>query len=340
MNAVAVFFLYRLGRLFFRQTTSGLIAISYAFSTISWPFATFFFQSDVSAALDVIAVYFILRAARGSVDLSSIIIGGFAVAFAVMVDYVNFLLLPVLLTFVVFSLREDKHLARKTGAIFSLCALTGVLALGLYNYACFGNPVVSTEQLYLHSSSFLGNFTTPIYLGLLLNLFTPLRGIFFYSPILILGVLGFKRMLSTIRREGLLILAVFMVLFLPYCAWYGPTGGLAFGPRFLVASFPFLLLPAGYVIETTWRYRKPVIYALYSAGVIVNGLAAITSALAGTSNWLASPFLSSTLPTLTRGTLDQWWLSDAGASWPVVGAGIIGATLLLPIIFWQRDPRS
>lgn len=336
MNAVAVFFLYKLSRLFFRENASSLIALSYAFSTISWPFATFFFQSDLSAALDVIAVYLILRATRGSGDFSSILIGGLAVASAMMVDYVNFLLLPVLLTYVVVSLRKDKHLV-KIATIFGLCSLTGALAMGLYNYACFGQPLVSTEQLFLHSSSLLGNFTTPLYLGLVLNLFTPLRGIFLYSPILLLGVIGFKRMLGTVRKEGLLILTVFMVLFLPYCAWYGPTGGLAFGPRFIIASFPFLLLPAGYVMESRWRYRKPVIYALYSAGVIINGLAAITSALAGTSNWLASPLLDSTLPMLARGTLDQWWLASAGAFWPAVGTIIIGATLLLPIIFWQRD---
>jgi hypothetical protein len=343
LNALAALYIYKLSRMYFREATASFIALAFAFSTVSWSLATFFFQSDVSAALDVVAVYFVLRATRSSRGSVAFLLGGLSVAAAMMVDYVNFLLLPVLLVYIVVSLRRrDLGLLARAAAGFTLCSFFGVLAIGLYNYASFGQVLVSTEQLYLHSSSILGEFSTPWYLGVVLNFFTPLRGIFLYSPVLLVGAFGFRKMLgaSAVRKEGLLILAVFMVLFLPYCAWYDPTGGLSFGPRFIVASLPFLLLPAGYVIEGGWRYRGPAVYILYSAGVVVNGLAALTSTLAGNTDWLTSPFLDSTIPLLSHGTLDQWWTGSVGRFWPVAAGAVIAAALLLPSILGRASERS
>lgn len=342
LNALAALYIYKLSRMYFREATATFIALAYAFSTVGWPFATFFFQSDASAALDVIAVYSVLRATRGSGGSAAFLIGGLSVAAAMTVDYVNFLLVPVLLVYIVVSLRKDHGLLVKAAAGFALCFFLGVLAIGLYNYASFGQVVVSSEQLYLHSPSLLGDFSTPLYLGVVLNFFTPLRGIFLYSPVLLVGIFGFRKMLGTpaVREEGLLILAVFMALFLPYCAWYAPTGGLSFGPRFIVASLPFLLLPAGYVIEGSWRYRGPVVYILYSAGVVINGFAALTSALAGDTGWLTSPFLDGTVPLLVHGTLDQWWEGAMGLFWPVAVGTVIATALLLPYILGPTSGQS
>jgi hypothetical protein len=340
LNAIAVLFLYKLGRMYFRETTASFIALAYAFSTISWPFATFFFQSDVSAAFDVIAVYLVLRATRGSGGQGAALFGGLAVGAAMTVDYVNFLLMPVLLVYIIASYRRSCIRLVESAATFTASSLSGVLAIGLYNYLSFGQALVSSEQLYLNSSSVFGNFSTPLYLGVVLNFFTPLRGLFLFSPILILGVVGFVHILrrpSAVRREGFLILAVFAALFLPYCAWYGPEGGLSFGPRFVIASLPFLLLPVGWVIEGTWRYRATVAYLLYSAGVVINGLAALTSALAGNTGWLTSPFLDSTIPMFAQGTLDQWWTGAVGWAWPLPAAIVISVALLLPDILTRAS---
>jgi hypothetical protein len=343
LNALAVLYLYKLSRMYFKEPTATFIAFAYAFSTIGWPFATFFFQSDVSAALDVIAVYFVLRVTRGYGGSITILLGGLSVATAMIVDYVNFLLMPVLLVYLIVSLRKSHGLLAKRAIWFVLSSLLGVVAIGLYNFVSFGEVLVSSEQLFLHSSSILGDFSTPLYLGVALNLFSPLRGVFLFSPILLVGVAGFVQMLgrsSAVRKEGFLILVVFLVLFLPYCAWYGPTGGLSFGPRFIVASLPFLLLPVGYVMESGWRYRTSVVYALYSIGVVINGLAALTSALAGSTGWLTSPFLDSTIPLFAKGTLDQWWMGFIGPFWPVAAGVVIAVALLLPDILRSASKQG
>src|SRR6202011_6204043 len=39
-NSIAAYLVYRIGSLFFRKPTSVFLAFTYAFSTITWPFAT------------------------------------------------------------------------------------------------------------------------------------------------------------------------------------------------------------------------------------------------------------------------------------------------------------
>jgi hypothetical protein len=335
LNAIAVVFIYKLARLYFADSTSFFVASAYGFSTISWPFATFFFQSDASAAFAVIAVYLVIRAGRGQGELRYVILGGLAVGAALMVDYVDVILIPVLLGYLaLWARRKGPVILAESTLGFLTSSLVGVIAIALYNLSSFGRALVTSEQLYLGSSTIFGNFSTPIYLGVVLNLFSPLRGIFLFSPVLVLGVLGYREMLrrsSGVAGEGALLLAAFLALFLPYCAWYGPTGGLSFGPRFVVAALPFLVLPVGFLVQRRGRLWLVVAYALYAIGVVVNGLAALTSALAGESAWLSSPFLGSTLPLFEQGTLDQWWKGSLGAYWPV-GAGVVLATaLILPL---------
>jgi hypothetical protein len=335
MNAIAVVFIFKLARLYFADSTAAFVAFAYGFSTISWPFATFFFQSDASAAFAVIAVYLVIKVGRDQGGFRSVILGGLAVGAALIVDYVDVVLIPVLLAYLVLSLRRKGLASLLESALgFLACSSVGIVAICLYNVSSFGQALVTSEQLYLGSSTLFGNFSTPIYLGVLLDLFSPLRGIFLFSPVLLLGVLGFRKMLrerSGVTKEGLLLLATFLALFLPYCAWYGPTGGLSFGPRFVIASLPFLLLPAGFAIQRDGKPRLAVAYLLYAFGVIVNGLGALTSALAGETAWLSSPFLGSTLPLFNQGNLDQWWKGRLGAYWPV-GAGIVlAAALILPL---------
>jgi Na+-transporting methylmalonyl-CoA/oxaloacetate decarboxylase gamma subunit len=342
MNAVAVLFVYKLGRLYFKEATSALLAFAYAFSTISWPFATFYFQNDVSATFAVIAAYLVLLSARRGGDTSSLVLGGLVVGAAMTVDYVNAALLPVLLIFLILDSREKSLSLRSRSAIpFVLASLLGVLAIVAYNFGSFGQAWVTSEQLYLNSPTFFGYFSTPIYSGLILNLITPFRGIFLFSPLLTLGALGLRRMTekaSATRREGFLLFAVFLALFLPYCAWYEPSGGLSFGPRFVIASLPFLLLPAGYLVEQGGRFTYAFAYLLYSAGVVINGLAATTTALAGGTGWLTSPFLGTTVPLLTNGCqgtpapcLDQWWSGSLGSfRWAGVML-VLAFALLLPL---------
>ncbi len=338
-NALAAYFVYKIGSLFFKKRISAFLAFCYGFSTISWPFATFLYQSDFSALFDLIAVYFAIRISRaGNADKTSLaLFCGLAVATGIMVDYVNAILVPLIGAYIFLSRNGSGILKER---ITSLAAFLGesvgltFFLLATYNYASFGKVFVSSEELYLDGSSLFGSFTYPVYKGIILNLFTPMRGLFFFSPILLLGVLGYWKMLrkSGNRQEGILFLAVFSGIFLLYSSWYSVTGGLSFGPRFLVGSIPFLLLPAGFAISGASRNRSVIIFVLYAAGVIENGLASVVGVLTPPGNWLSSPFITNIFPDILTGQSDSWWRPALGSAWIIAVALIVSFALVFPLI--------
>ena len=333
---------YLIGRMYFRRSTSGLLGFAFAFSTICWPFATYFFQSDVSAFFVLLTAYFALRSSRASGPGTILsLLSGLSAGVAFSVDYVNAILLPFVVMFLAVSKRGSKgSMARSAGA-FVLGALPGLAAIGAYNYAIFGDPFTTTEQYFNGKTSVFASFTNPIYSGLELDLFSFSRGLFVYSPLLVLGVIGyFDAFLHEKRREAVLLLGMFLCILLPYSAWYQPDGGISFGPRFLIAGIPFLLLPAGYVLENARGKSLWLAYLLFGAGVVINGLGALVSAIPHQTSANVSPMTTTILPRLAVGNLNVWWIFDVGAYWPVATAVIIGAALAVPIAWHQLVRRG
>lgn len=348
-NAFAAYLVFKLSRFYFTKEIASFLSFAYAFSTISWPFATYLFQSDVSAMFDLIVVYLAVKVSRheyfSRIDKSRpgnnlvlCFLIGLTVTCAVVTDYINGILIPIVGVYLLVTFRKTgwKNDLRNFVAFFGGSVLLTSMLLGTYNYLSFGKILVSSEQLYLHSSSLFGNFTTPVYLGLLLNLVTPMRGLLFFSPVLVFGFWGLWKMMrgSILDRESLLFLSVFLGILMLYSAWYDPDGGLAFGPRLIVASIPFLLIPAGFVITSAnGKQTYSLVYLLYAAGVLVNGIAAFVGALAPpSSNWVFSPFFQVTLPNLLQSRVDIWLKSYAGDLWIVLMAAVIGYALFIPIV--------
>ncbi len=332
-NAAAAYLVFKLGSMYFTEKTSAFIAFAYAFSTISWPFATYFFESDVSAMLDVLAVYLAVRMARReSPRLAEAIACGAALGAALTVDYVNGVLVPLVSVFLLYSFRSRLVGFAKGFVGILATAAVGVLLLALYNQAAFGEPFLTTEQAYQHTSSLFVSFSYPLLSGLYLDLFSPLRGIFLYCPVLILGAAGFYFIPRDRQkeREGLLLAACFAAFLIPYAMWYDAVGGEAFGQRFLIPVIPFLLLPSGFLIESRRRGVAVLAYLLYAVGVVFNGIAAVTTAIPQAEAVSHFPFLTHVLPLFLKGGLDTWWWREAGADWWAPSVLLVAAALALP----------
>ncbi len=341
-NAFASSLVYLVGRFFFSKKISAFLAFVYAFSTISWAFATYFFQSDVSALFCLLAAYFTIRATRHPDSrLFECAMAGVAVAVGMFVDYIDAIFLPIILFYVFLVLRDKKEPRVKPILAFVSTATLGLVLIGLYNYVNFGSPLTGSEQLYLHATSLLDEFSYPLYLGAYLNLFSPYRGLFIYSIFLVFGVFGFYEMSkSSYKNETVLLLAFFLGIFIPYSMWYDPSGGEGFGPRFLVAAIPFLILPAGAIIEKKERGMQTLAYTLYGVGVFINGIAGLTSAVTPMYNSSTPAFLTWTLPLFLRGGMDTWWLRYVGSDWPIPSAVIVGFALMVPALSDYLITRS
>ncbi|QQG49404.1 MAG: glycosyltransferase family 39 protein [archaeon] len=336
-NSLAAFVLYRIGKdFFFGELAAAFVAFSYAFSTISWPFATFFFQSDVSALFVLSSVYFLLSASKGEPGHPSrdALLCGVSVGVALTVDYVDGILIFPILGYLLLGSKGPRAARLERGVLFTMASAAGVLLLFAYNYASFGNPFAASEQVYLGGAGVLGAFSFPLLDGAYLNLFTPLRGIFVYSPVLLVGVVGLLGSLRPSKFDSrvAMLLVLFLCIFVPYSMWYAPTAGNSYGPRFLVAAIPLLLIPAGFILETLRSaLRRSLVYLLYLAGVVLSGLASFVGAVPPDQMWFSSPFVKDVVPAIFALQLDPWWASQSGpAAWVVIGV-VLGAVGLAPL---------
>jgi hypothetical protein len=334
-DAAAAYLVFKLASMYFTEKTSAFIAFAYAFSTISWPLATFFFESDVSAMLDLLAIFLAIRMARkGAFGLGSAIALGAALGAALTVTYINIVLVPIVSVFLLYSFRKDLSGSARGFVGFLATSAVGVILIALYNQAAFSNPFLTTEQAYDQTSSLLGNFSYPLLNGLYLDLFSPLRGIFLYCPILVLGVFGLWMMVGRrgITSEALLLAACFVGILIPYSMWYVAIGGISFGQRFLIPAIPFLLLPSGFLIEARGRAVAAIAYLFYGVGVVFNGIAAVTSAIPPDDEVSHFPFLTWVLPRfLGGGPLNVWWWRPGGPIIWVPAALLIAGALALPL---------
>jgi hypothetical protein len=352
VNALAVYVLYRIAKNFFCSERAAIfVAFAYAFSTISWPFATFLFQSDVSALFVLLALYFAMNAVRRTEGSSRLRVGNFllcglAIGTALTVDYVDGILLPVFLGYLIIARGGSISPRIKGAASFLLTSLIGVLLLAFYNYSNFGTFYTSSEQLYQHSPGLFSSFSFFLPSGLFLNLFTPLRGLFFYSPIMAAGLFGIYKQFksSSFNRNSLFILLVFLAIVIPYSMFYGPAAGNSFGPRYLIPAMPLLLLPIGSVIDDSHgKWTGAVLwllYLLYSVGVSINGLAALEGAIPPTMQWFSSPLISDVLPALARGQLDTWWVHQVGPLWPCIVLLILSLAIVAPALVWRLQESA
>lgn len=138
--------------------------------------------------------------------------------------------------------RERTQLALALG----LPLLAWIAAIGWYNWFRFGSP---TDSGY-HESML--TFTAPLNaLGLL---FSPGKGLIFYSPLVVLGALGLPRLW---RRDRSLAAAL-LVLFVGLTCLAGSTtfwGDEVWGPRYIVPAAWVLLVPIAWWADTALRRR-------------------------------------------------------------------------------------
>lgn len=116
--------------------------------------------------------------------------------------------------------------------------------------------------------------------GVFTLFFSKDRGLFVFSPVFLLSILGIFALFR--KQSGLLtpILAVLILNILVYGAFDDPWGGWAFGPRYLIISIPFLSILAGVgfdLIRKTKPFLNLMSIVLFGVSVAISTLGALTT---------------------------------------------------------------
>lgn len=154
--------------------------------------------------------------------------------------------------------------------LFMLATLVGVALVLAYNRFRFGS-IFETGKFRPESHRGYPLFGNPL-AGLLTLLVSPGKSILLYSPPLILGFVGIRRLWRHKPQLGFIIVAssVVLVLFISTVAFAG--GDWCWGPRYLISLVPLWALAFPFVRAQTNRGRNWVA-AVVGVGLVIQCLA-------------------------------------------------------------------
>ncbi|MCX6978911.1 MAG: hypothetical protein NTX04_13490 [Verrucomicrobia bacterium] len=217
-----------------------LATFSLAFATTFFPFGTILFDHNLTAAL-LIASFYFLRP-----KTSYPFLAGFTVAFAVVTNYVA---AGAVVALGLYSLFAHSPWQWRRTLWFALGGLAPALLLAWFHFVNFGSPFALNNDfqnpLFKDPNGSLGMFSLPSQYVASLLAFSPYRGVFWLSPVLLLGLFGWLVWLrkNILTAETLLSIAICAWFFLVNTSFNGYHAGFSAGPRYLIPALPFLALP-------------------------------------------------------------------------------------------------
>jgi hypothetical protein len=219
------------------------LTITYAILII--PYSTVFFSHILALLLALISFYLILKEKTKYLFFSGIFAG-----LSIFTDYTEVILISFYFLFLIFTSRRKIHL-------FILGGLIGIFPLIIYNFLATGNPLKPPFLFYdreIWPISNMERVTTASRLAEIIAILPqimvlPYRGLFIYFPILALSILGLFFGWKRNKKMTIFIFALFAAYIIANLLLPVPYGGADFAPRYLIPTFPFLIISLGFALE-------------------------------------------------------------------------------------------
>ena len=259
---VALVFLFSVA-LGYSRRSSLAVAIFYGLGTFAWPLAKQPFDHVVETLFVLLSVYFMYRQASEN-TIIRLILSALCLGIAMNTRLVSILALPALLVMMGAGCDAKCGFADNSKVFFRKMVIFMSVLLpfaGLvlwYNYHRFGSIFETGFQL-LAARTGLDFFSgTPLLIGLKGFLASPGKGFFYYSPI---AVFFFYTIIPFYKKHrwtaiSFILLIVSYLLFLSgNVYWHGDW---AWGPRYLLAITPFIILPIAELLDSDlWKRKTP-----------------------------------------------------------------------------------
>ena len=225
---------------------SGLAVIT-ALATPLWAYATVFFGHAPAAVLVTVAWALLLRpgAVERPPNRLHALLGGVAAGFAVTIEYPT-----ALLAAVIFGALIARRTPRPTLGWAAVGTIVGLLAALSYHQLAFGAPWLTGYAFKAHSgfqaihARGVFGVSLPSLEALWGVLFSARRGIFFFSPILLLAPLGLWQMFRRRGFRDVTPLAVAITIYVLFAAGFVDwEAGWCAAARHLVPIVPLLTIP-------------------------------------------------------------------------------------------------
>jgi hypothetical protein len=233
ISALAVVFVYLGCSLISNRTIALVSAFVFAFATDTWSISSqTLYAHGMSELLLALMIFLVIRNEKYPSTWNFICLGLCTGLFIFNRPSDSLLLLPVIVY--VMWYHHDKIGYYLVSGLF-----TGLPFLSynmVFFHSLFGGYSMSVSRLAISASLF------PNYLGLLVS---PNKGLFIFSPILILSLLGFwiiikkNRSLCRFFQWSLIAMALTVLVYASFDDW---AGGNTYGPRYLTCLLPYLII--------------------------------------------------------------------------------------------------
>jgi 4-amino-4-deoxy-L-arabinose transferase-like glycosyltransferase len=242
----------------FRPRVALATALIYGIGTTAFVYAKTLYGEPLAGLLLISALLAAYRY-RSAGEVRNLLMVGAFVGLAMGINLTYALMLPFIGGYALLKRSVDRRLVRDAALLLATFALM-LIGIGLYNWLRFGNPL--TSGYYFSSGE---GFTKPFLAGLFGLTFSPYRGIFWYSPVLLLAILGW----FWLRRQQPILEWIILLLIVTqlasYASWWSWHGGITWGPRFLLPILPLAALLLAPVVERA-DHARPLRWVL---GVLV-----------------------------------------------------------------------
>jgi hypothetical protein len=291
------------------------VTLLYGLATIAWVYSKYLF-SEPLAALLLAATAYLLFAFRQEGKHWRAALAGLLAGLAVVARANNLFLVPVFGLYLIACSRVPRKAKPSSQTPSS--------APG----SDFQLPTPRSASLLPTIYFLLGLIPPPdLLLGLYKLLFSPLRGLFIYSPLLFLSIPGLVWLWQRSRAETALILGVTGVTIAIFAVWSSGEG-LSWGSRFLIPIVPFLCLALAPVLARAFAGSKVLIGLLVAVGglslfiqllgVAINPwvyLAKLQAEFGGEFFLENTPALTDFRYTQVIGQLQSWSVANSDVVW-------------------------
>lgn len=268
-SSLSVGIFYLICRTFdFNNKTSFILTIIYGLATLTWAYSKTSLNVVPVVCFDLLGFLF-FRRFQQTASMRYLIWCGLSFGFAFLVRPDTVLFVIPLFLFLVYNIIKQKDKIKK---IFSF-GIPISLFYGLYlltDYVRDGTSPFFTAAQSGQQLTSIGYFYTPLQVGVFGLFLSPGVGLFIFCPIILTIFFSFPDFYKRNKAECILFLSfvMFFVIFygrLPF--WHGLV---AWGPRYLLSTIPFMILPLGSSIEKRKKGMMFILIPLCILGFFFN----------------------------------------------------------------------